>query len=77
MLHYAIGVLLLSITLTFASGGGVVNALSSIMPVNRLYNSTSGQHLLTIDSNETATLLASPAWHSETSTFEVYPLDFR
>jgi hypothetical protein len=61
--------------LAFASGGGIVNALSSAMPVNRLYNSTSGQHLLTIDNNETTVLLSNPAWHNETSTFEAYPLD--
>jgi hypothetical protein len=57
----------MSVIFAFMFGAGSASANTSLMPVYRLYNSASGQHLLTIDENEYTTL--------QTSTFEAYPLD--
>lgn len=52
-----------------ACSGSIAGATPSPQTVYRLDNQASGQHLLTIDSNENSTLLGNPVWHAETSTF--------
>jgi hypothetical protein len=49
------------------------HATSGLMPVYRLYNTTSIQHLMTIDSNENSTLLGNPVWKEENASFQAYP----
>jgi hypothetical protein len=44
------------------------------MPVTRLFNSVSGQHLYTIDANEAATLPHNRDWHNEGVTFQAVPV---